>query len=552
MKKVLFVLLLVAVLIGSFVSCKEEPAHEHTWDAGKITTPATCEKAGVKTYTCECGETKTEEIPALGHNWDAGVANPAATCEQAGTKVFTCQNDNTHTKTESIPALGHNWDAGTQTTPPTCGVAGVKTYTCQNDSKHTKTESIPATGEHTWGEWENTTPATCEDAGEKTATCSACETTKTEPIPALGHNWDAGVVSPEPTETTDGLKTYTCQNDNTHTKTETIPKLAICASTFAEFEQAFTDIKAEGETRKIICLTADIAWDETKYDGTTAEKTFSPDMTGLTLNLNGHTISGVAKNAFNLTGDSFTLKNGFITGNEANNRYSININYNGTNASTSNGLKEAALAATPAAYTEEDAVWAKRIKVENISATAMLCGYCTVEIKDCSFLGGKYRGLVMQGASGIVENLTILTAENAESAGFVAHSYGTVLLKGTCSIKSKFGLYAAVCGTMNIDASADVTASAFATYALYIETQGVINVKAGATLKCEPYSGKKDIYMRKGSILNIEAGTTIKDSTGAEFAKPIPAASIDSSGNGATDSAMPGYGVAPAINDSRT
>ena len=158
----------------------------------------------------------------------------------------------------------------------------------------------------------------------------------------------------------------------------------------------------------------------------------------------------------------------------------------------------------------------------------------------------------MQGSSGIVENLTVLTAADAGSAGFVAHSYGTVLLKGTCSIKSKFALYAAVCGIMNIDASADVTASAFGTYALYIETQGVITVKSGATLKFEPYTGKKDIYMRKGSILNIEAGTTIKDSTGAEFAKPIPAASIDSSGNGASDSAMPGYGVAPAINDSRT
>ena len=81
MKKVLFVLLLVAVLIGSFVSCKEEPAHEHTWDEGSITTPATCEAAGVKTYKCECGETKTESIPALGHNWNEGVVTTPATCE---------------------------------------------------------------------------------------------------------------------------------------------------------------------------------------------------------------------------------------------------------------------------------------------------------------------------------------------------------------------------------------------------------------------------------------------------------------------------------------
>ena len=39
---------------------------EHTWDKGKVTTEATYEKAGVKTYSCTvCGETKTEEIPVL-------------------------------------------------------------------------------------------------------------------------------------------------------------------------------------------------------------------------------------------------------------------------------------------------------------------------------------------------------------------------------------------------------------------------------------------------------------------------------------------------------
>ncbi len=34
----------------------------HTWDNGVVTTPATHTTVGIKTYTCECGETKTEEI----------------------------------------------------------------------------------------------------------------------------------------------------------------------------------------------------------------------------------------------------------------------------------------------------------------------------------------------------------------------------------------------------------------------------------------------------------------------------------------------------------
>lgn len=44
-------------------------ACNHAWNAGEITTPATCTENGVKTYTCtKCGETKTEVIPAA-HSW---------------------------------------------------------------------------------------------------------------------------------------------------------------------------------------------------------------------------------------------------------------------------------------------------------------------------------------------------------------------------------------------------------------------------------------------------------------------------------------------------
>lgn len=42
----------------------------HAWDEGTVTTEPTCTTAGVKTFTCECGATKTEEIPMLPHNPD--------------------------------------------------------------------------------------------------------------------------------------------------------------------------------------------------------------------------------------------------------------------------------------------------------------------------------------------------------------------------------------------------------------------------------------------------------------------------------------------------
>lgn len=46
----------------------EQPKpHTHVWGEGVVTTEATCTEEGVLTYTCECGETKTETIAALGH-----------------------------------------------------------------------------------------------------------------------------------------------------------------------------------------------------------------------------------------------------------------------------------------------------------------------------------------------------------------------------------------------------------------------------------------------------------------------------------------------------
>ena len=93
-----------------------EPEHkEHTWDDGVVTTPATCEKEGVKTYTCKtCGETKTEVIPATGHKFGDYEVTKEATCTEDGVKTAKCTHDGcTETKTESIPATGHDYETKT-------------------------------------------------------------------------------------------------------------------------------------------------------------------------------------------------------------------------------------------------------------------------------------------------------------------------------------------------------------------------------------------------------------------------------------------------------
>ena len=82
-------------------------AHEHTWDEGEVTTPATCTEAGVKTFHCTasgCTETKTEPIAAKGHTWDEGKVTREATAEAEGEKTYTCKVCQA-TKTEAIAKL---------------------------------------------------------------------------------------------------------------------------------------------------------------------------------------------------------------------------------------------------------------------------------------------------------------------------------------------------------------------------------------------------------------------------------------------------------------
>ena len=58
---------------GSTVTLSYELPCAHQWGDGEVTTEPTCEKAGIRTYTCSlCSKTKTETIAALGHNYEDG------------------------------------------------------------------------------------------------------------------------------------------------------------------------------------------------------------------------------------------------------------------------------------------------------------------------------------------------------------------------------------------------------------------------------------------------------------------------------------------------
>ena len=261
-------------------TCGNDASHVKTVNAAvtnEVTTAATCEADGVRTYTAkvtfedkEYTDTKTETLPATSHAYGEPVWS--WTDDFKATATFTCTNDATHVENVTAEVTS------AVTTPAACETTGVRTYTAKvtfEDKEYTssKTEVIPAAG-HTLTAVE-AVPATCETAGVKAHwKCEVCgklfsdaegktETTLEKlAIPATGHaygepvwKWNddftasatftcgndashvetvnatvTNAVTTEATCETDGVRTYTAKvtfegEDYTDTKTEVIPAL---------------------------------------------------------------------------------------------------------------------------------------------------------------------------------------------------------------------------------------------------------------------------------------------------------------------------------------
>ena len=226
---------------------------DHTWDNGKVTTEATCEHTGVRTYTCSvCGETKEEETPKTDHSYDDGTVTKKPTCIETGIKTYTCTVCQ-KTKTEEIPATGHQHteirnkkeatctetgytgdtyckDCGTKLSSgeviskkahdyevkdrqkPTCTTDGYVLSVCKACGDE-KQEVLPATG-HQHTEIRNKKEATCKEEGYTGDTyCKDCGEKLSDGktiAKTTEHTWDGGKVTKAATCTEKGVKTYTC------------------------------------------------------------------------------------------------------------------------------------------------------------------------------------------------------------------------------------------------------------------------------------------------------------------------------------------------------
>ena len=89
---------------------------------------------------------------------------------------------------------------------------------------------------HTHSYKDVVTAPTCTEKGYTTHTCACGDSYVDTYVDALGHAWDNGKVTKEPTETETGVKTFTCTRCG-ETKTETIPATGVMDVT-----EMFTDV----------------------------------------------------------------------------------------------------------------------------------------------------------------------------------------------------------------------------------------------------------------------------------------------------------------------
>ena len=213
----------------------------HVYITWEVTTPATCATAGVKTGTCSCGATTTEEIPATGDHNSAKVLDAVApTCTAtgltAGKACSVC--DKVMVAQEVEDALGHD-EVVDAAVAPTCTATGLtEGKHCSRCPEILVAQDVVAALGHDEITLDAVAPTCCESGLTEGKHCNRCDTDTVaqQIIPALcdeenydehffnfnsfedvataGHAIDlANPIKFVPkTCTTDGYHIYKCEN----------------------------------------------------------------------------------------------------------------------------------------------------------------------------------------------------------------------------------------------------------------------------------------------------------------------------------------------------
>ena len=218
--------------------------------------PASCTTDGVKAhYVCECGmlfsdaddtvyvtaeDLKIAAHHTYGTDWESdNDEDHYHACSECGDRTDVTAHTPGAAATETTPqtctecgyvlapALGHihaNHLTFVAEVPASCTTDGVKAhYVCEcgmlfsdtDDTVYVTAEDLKIAAHHTPGaDWVS------DNDEDHYHICSVCSD-KTD---VTHHSYDSGMITTPATETTEGVKTYTCSVCN-HTKTEAVSKL---------------------------------------------------------------------------------------------------------------------------------------------------------------------------------------------------------------------------------------------------------------------------------------------------------------------------------------
>ena len=204
--------------------------HEHVYYPATCTTVQTC-------YQCDATYGELAD-----HNYGEWIVVVPSTCKETGTlghyACSVCQKnfDADKNELESLVididpdahfdgedennncdycnaslCTEHTWNEGEVVTGATCETAGSNKFTCTACGT-TETRTVNALGHDYSADWTVDVPATCTEAGSQSHHCSRCDSkSDVTEIPATGHSYNKTVVTPA-TCTEDGYITITCRN----------------------------------------------------------------------------------------------------------------------------------------------------------------------------------------------------------------------------------------------------------------------------------------------------------------------------------------------------
>ena len=122
-----------------------KPAHTScTFDGGSVTTNATCNTEGTKTYTCtECGKTKSESIGKTSHNYVTETVQP--TCTESGkVKTYCSICGAVESESAGAVATGHSMIESWFGEKPTCTHGGYLTVRCSTCGYVESSTNVPS------------------------------------------------------------------------------------------------------------------------------------------------------------------------------------------------------------------------------------------------------------------------------------------------------------------------------------------------------------------------------------------------------------------------